>query len=68
MAAARAWQRWRGLSSEADGDQEIAVPPAPVNLALTSLLKIESLWLPYVNSPFGSSLLALARKPGPRRG
>jgi SAM-dependent methyltransferase len=66
MAAARAWQRWRGLSGEAEGGREISVPPAPVNLALASLLKIESLWLPYVSSPFGSSLLALARKPGGR--
>jgi SAM-dependent methyltransferase len=68
MAVARAWQRWRGLSSEADSEQEISVPVAPINLALIALLKAESLWLPYVNSPFGSSLLALARKPGPRRG
>jgi hypothetical protein len=66
MAIARAWQRWRGLSNEAESDQEISVPAAPVNLALTALLKIESWWLPYVNSPFGSSLLALARKPPAR--
>src|SRR5438132_289004 len=38
MAAGRAWQRWRGLSSEAGGGREISVPPAPVNLALASLL------------------------------
>lgn len=63
MALARAVQRARGLSAEQEGDQEIRVPAAPVNLALTAALKLESLWLRAVDNPFGSSLLCLARKP-----
>ena len=63
MAVARAAQRRRGLSSEEHADQEIRVPAAPVNLALTAALTVESWWLHYVNNPFGSSLLCLAKKP-----
>jgi SAM-dependent methyltransferase len=63
MAANRTWQRWRGLHAEHEADQEIAVPAAPINALLTGLLKVESLWLPFVDNPFGSSLLCLARKP-----
>jgi len=63
MALARAIQRARGLSAEHEADQEIRVPAAPVNLALTAALKLESLWLRAVDNPFGSSLLCLARKP-----
>lgn len=64
MALARALQRLRGLSAEQEADQEIGVPAAPLNLALTAALKLESLWLRAMNNPFGSSLLCLARKPG----
>jgi SAM-dependent methyltransferase len=63
MAVARAAQRRRGLSSEEHADQEIRVPAGPVNLALTAALTVESWWLRYVNNPFGSSLLCLAKKP-----
>jgi SAM-dependent methyltransferase len=63
MAIARAVQRRRGLSSEEHADQEIRVPPAPVNLTLTVALTVESWWLRLVDNPFGSSLLCLARKP-----
>jgi SAM-dependent methyltransferase len=63
MAIARAVQRRRGLSSEEHADQEIRVPLAPVNLALTAALTVESWWLRALNNPFGSSLLCLARKP-----
>jgi len=63
MALARTVQRLRGLSEEQEADQEIRVPAAPVNLALTAALKLESLWLRAVDNPFGSSLLCLARKP-----
>ncbi len=62
MALARAIQRARGLSDEQHADEEISVPAAPVNLAMTALLKAESLWLRVGNNPFGSSLLCLARK------
>ncbi|MFN7984446.1 MAG: class I SAM-dependent methyltransferase [Vicinamibacterales bacterium] len=64
MALARAIQRARGLSDEQHADEEISVPAAPVNTAMTALLKAESLWLRVGNNPFGSSLLCLARKSG----
>jgi hypothetical protein len=60
----RTYHRWRGLSGESDAQREISVPPAPINAALTALLRIESLWLRAIDSPFGSSLLCLAMKPG----
>ena len=63
MAIARAVQRRRGLSLEENADQEIRVPLAPVNAALTAALTVESWWLRALDSPFGSSLLCLARKP-----
>jgi len=63
MALARAVQRRRGLSAEHEADQEIRVPPAPVNLALTAALRLESWWLRGVDNPFGSSLLCVAKKP-----
>ena len=62
--SARAVQRWRGLSDEMAADQEITVPAAPLNVALTAALKLESLWLRVIDNAFGSSLLCLARKPG----
>jgi SAM-dependent methyltransferase len=64
MALARTLQRRRGLSGEQEADQEIRVPAAPLNAALTLALKLESVCLRAVDSPFGSSLLCLARKPG----
>ena len=63
MALARAVQRRRGLSTEEHAKQEIQVPAAPVNLALTAALWTESLWIRVLDNPFGSSLLCLARKP-----
>jgi SAM-dependent methyltransferase len=63
LAAVRAFHRWRGLSTEIEAQQEISVPAAPVNAALSALLAVESLWLRAVDNPFGSSLLCLARKP-----
>jgi SAM-dependent methyltransferase len=64
LAISRAFHRWRGLSTEREADHEIAVPPAPINGALSAVLALESLWLRAADSPFGSSLLCLARKPG----
>ena len=70
LAMVRAYHRWRGLSTEAEAQQEITLPAAPLNSALTALLGLESVWLRAVDNPFGSSLLCLARKPdgatGPR--
>jgi SAM-dependent methyltransferase len=65
MALARAVQRRRGLAAEEHAGQEMQVPAAPVNLALTAALRVESWWLRIASNPFGSSLLCLARKPGP---
>ena len=39
------------------------MPPAPVNALLSGVLFLESLWLRYFDSPVGTSLLCLARKP-----
>src|SRR5687768_11831943 len=44
-------------------DVEMTVPIAPVNLALSGLLAIESIALRAVDMPLGSSLLTLSRKP-----
>lgn len=66
MVLGRALQRRRGLKAEGETEQEIAVPPAPLNALLTVLVKAESLWLRWFDEPFGSSLLCLARKPVPR--
>jgi SAM-dependent methyltransferase len=63
LAALRAVQRMRGLAVEGESQREISVPPAPVNAVLTAAVLLESVWLRYANSPFGSSLLCLARKP-----
>jgi SAM-dependent methyltransferase len=63
MALVRAFQRRRGLAGEQDAHHEISVPSAPINLALTAALRLESLWVRILDNPFGSSLLCLARKP-----
>lgn len=63
LALSRTLQRRRGLRKEAEAQQEIAVPAAPVNAALSLLLWTESAWLRLFDAPFGSSLLCLARKP-----
>lgn len=63
LAVIRAYQRWRGLKPEQEAQQEITVPPAPINALLTTALQVESVWLRRFDEPFGSSLLCLARKP-----
>jgi SAM-dependent methyltransferase len=63
LLVARVLQRRRGLREEARAEHEIAVPPAPVNAAMSVVLWAESLWLRLFNAPFGSSLLCLAQKP-----
>jgi SAM-dependent methyltransferase len=63
LAVIRTAHRMRGLASEADARQEISVPPAPINALLSGLLFLESVWLRHFDSPVGSSLLCLARKP-----
>ena len=63
MVAVRAAQRIRGLPPEDRAQQDISVPPAPINALLAAALRVESWWLRAFDSPFGSSLLCLARKP-----
>jgi hypothetical protein len=63
MAASRILQRRRGLKGEDRAGGDMVVPPAPVNAALSGALWLESLWLRAFDLPFGSSLLALVRKP-----
>jgi len=63
MVIGRAFQRRRGLKHEGQTEQEITVPPAPVNMLLTAAVAAESVWLRWFDEPFGSSLLCLARKP-----
>ena len=60
VAATRLVQRVRGHEESA---QEISVPPAPLNAALTGLLVLESIALRFTNMPIGTSALCLARKP-----
>jgi SAM-dependent methyltransferase len=61
VAAIRLKQRMAGAHVESQ--QEISVPPAPVNALLSALLAAEAAVLRVVNMPLGSSLLAVARKP-----
>lgn len=63
LLAVRTLQRRRGLRSETGAQQEITVPPAPINALLSAALWLESLWLRRFDAPVGSSLLCVARKP-----
>jgi ubiquinone/menaquinone biosynthesis C-methylase UbiE len=60
VAATRLTQR---LSGHEESHDEIRVPAAPVNAALSGLLAVEAALLRVVNMPLGSSLLAVAEKP-----
>jgi SAM-dependent methyltransferase len=59
VAGVRLAQRLGGLR---ESSQDIAVPAAPVNLALSALLALEAAALRVTNMPIGSSLLALATR------
>jgi SAM-dependent methyltransferase len=63
LAALRTVQRWRGLKPEQHAERDISVPAAPINALLTGLLLLESLWIRRFDTPAGSSLICLARKP-----
>jgi ubiquinone/menaquinone biosynthesis C-methylase UbiE len=60
VAAVRLLQR---VSGHEESQDEISIPPAPINAVLTAALTAEAALLRIVNMPFGSSLLALAQKP-----
>jgi SAM-dependent methyltransferase len=64
VAAVRLKQR---LTGHMESEEEIAVPAAPINLALSALLGLEAAALRVVDMPVGSSLLAYACKPTLRR-
>jgi SAM-dependent methyltransferase len=59
VAGVRLLQR---VSGHEESHQEISIPPAPINAALTGLLALEAAVIRYIDMPFGSSLLALARR------
>jgi SAM-dependent methyltransferase len=59
MLCVRVLQRLRGARA---AGLEIAVPPAPINAALTALVTGEAALTHRVSPPFGSSLVFLARK------
>jgi SAM-dependent methyltransferase len=63
MLPVRLWQRWRSGGKLEAGESDIQVPAAPINAALTGLVRIEAAALRAVNMPIGSSLLLRARKP-----
>jgi SAM-dependent methyltransferase len=48
----------------APSEQEMQIPPAPVNAVLTALVSGEAALARHVRMPFGSSVIILARKPG----
>ena len=62
MFGLRWWQRRRGLKPAAEAQQEIGIPSAPINHALTGMLKLEAGLLRLLDMPIGSSLLVLAQK------
>ena len=51
------------MSGHVESQDEITIPSAPVNAALSGLLAMEAAAVRIVNMPLGSSLLAVARKP-----
>lgn len=65
LAPLRIAQRALGLATsdaDAKAEQEVTIPPKPVNAALTALLRLEALAVRRIDMPFGSSLLAVARR------
>lgn len=60
VAGVRLLQR---VSGHEESQREITIPAAPINAALSAALALEAAAFRVVNMPFGSSLLALARRP-----
>ena len=63
MLAVRQAQAMRRRYREPTGDEDLRVPAAPINMALTALVRAEIALARQVTIPFGSSLLIVARKP-----
>lgn len=59
IAAVRLAQR---ITGHQESEEEISIPPAPVNFALSALLAAEAVALRVADMPIGSSLVALAQK------
>lgn len=59
VAGVRLLQR---VSGHEESHEEMTIPAAPINLALTAALAVEAAAVRVMNMPFGSSLLALAVK------
>ena len=63
MLAVRRGQRILRRFREPRGDEDLAVPPGPINATLTALVTGEAALARHVSMPFGSSLLVVGRKP-----
>lgn len=63
MLAVRQAQAMRRRFRAPTGDADLTVPMAPINAALTALVRAEVALARRVTIPFGSSLLIVARKP-----
>jgi SAM-dependent methyltransferase len=63
LAVVRGWQRWRGGGQAAPSEGDLDVPGPVVNGVLSAALALESGVLRRVNLPFGSTAMALARRP-----
>jgi SAM-dependent methyltransferase len=60
--AIRGFERLTGRLEESERD--LQVPAGPVNRGLDLMLRLEARWLRGSDLPIGTSLMALARKPG----
>jgi ubiquinone/menaquinone biosynthesis C-methylase UbiE len=66
LAPLRIMQRAMGLATsdtDAKAAQEVTIPPGPINSALSALLRVEARAVRAIDMPFGSSLMAVARRP-----
>jgi ubiquinone/menaquinone biosynthesis C-methylase UbiE len=63
MLTVRLLQRVQRLWRAPSGDEDLAMPPAPINALLSGIVRGEAALGRRVPMPFGSSLLIVARKP-----
>lgn len=66
MLAVRMAQRVQRLWRVPRGDEDLVVPPVPINALLTAVVRAEAALARRVPIPFGSSLMIVARKPAAR--
>jgi SAM-dependent methyltransferase len=67
VLAVRLARRQGATLADTEARSDIKVPPRPINEALAAIIRLESFLLRYVDLPIGSSVIALAQKPAPRR-